>query len=109
MLRILGDNGKANDNILMHILSPYPAHRSALTDCEKLVRSSLGQSKAILIYGYDAADWPLEPAIRAFEALASSRVHLGARCVAKFRELIHPVHSSGAVFAWQVLDIQPVV
>ena len=22
-----------NDNILMHILSPYPAHRSAVTDC----------------------------------------------------------------------------
>jgi hypothetical protein len=32
MLRFLGDNGKLNDNILMHILSPYPEHRSALTD-----------------------------------------------------------------------------
>jgi len=27
----MGDNGKPNDNMLMHILSPYPAHRSALT------------------------------------------------------------------------------
>ena len=35
MLRLLGDNGKPNDNILMHILSPYAAHRSALTDCAK--------------------------------------------------------------------------
>src|SRR6266550_9531538 len=43
MLRVLGDNGKANDNILMHLLSPYPAHRSALTDCEKLVDSRLGR------------------------------------------------------------------
>jgi hypothetical protein len=34
MLRFLGDNGKENSNILMHILSPYPAHRSALTDCD---------------------------------------------------------------------------
>ncbi len=37
MLRLMGDNGKANDNMLMHILSPYPSHRSALTDCEKLL------------------------------------------------------------------------
>ncbi len=36
LLRVLGDNGKPNDNMLMHILSPYPQHRSALTDCEKL-------------------------------------------------------------------------
>ncbi len=35
MLRLLGDNGKPNDNILMHILSPYSRHRSALTDCAK--------------------------------------------------------------------------
>jgi hypothetical protein len=34
--RILGDNGKLNDNMLMHILSPYPQHRSAVTDCNKL-------------------------------------------------------------------------
>lgn len=32
MLRLMGDNGKLNENILMHILSPYPEHRSALTD-----------------------------------------------------------------------------
>src|SRR5262245_55984299 len=41
MLRLLGDNGKLNDNMLMHILSPYAAHRSALTDCDKLTHSSL--------------------------------------------------------------------
>jgi len=53
MLRLMGDNGKPNDNILMHILSPYPAHRSALTDCSKLRRSSLECQQAIIIYGYD--------------------------------------------------------
>jgi hypothetical protein len=36
LLRLKGDNGKPNDNMLMHILSPYPQHRSALTDCVKL-------------------------------------------------------------------------
>ena len=102
MLRILGDNGKANDNILMHLLSPYPAHRSALTDCEKLAESSLGRRKAILIYGYEAAAWPLEPAIGAFEDLARARVSLGKRLAAEFRGLVHPVHSNGSVFAWEL-------
>ena len=102
MLRILGDNGKANDNILMHLLSPYPAHRSALTDCEKLAASRLGRRKAILIYGYNADAWPLEPAIGAFEALARARVNLGRRFSKEFHDLVHPVHSSGAVFAWEL-------
>ncbi len=102
MLRVLGDNGKANDNILMHILSPYPSHRSAVTDCLKLVHSKLGQRKAILIYGYEAADWPLEPAIEAFEALASRQVKLGSRERAAFNGLIHPVHAAGQVFVWEI-------
>jgi hypothetical protein len=45
MLRLMGDNGKPNDNMLMHILSPYPANRSALTDCVKLLESGLGGRK----------------------------------------------------------------
>jgi hypothetical protein len=49
----MGDNGKPNDNMLMHILSPYPSHRSALTDCQKLAASGFSGSLAILIYGYD--------------------------------------------------------
>jgi hypothetical protein len=39
MLRFMGHNGKPNDNILMHILAPYPKHRSVLTDSQKLVGS----------------------------------------------------------------------
>jgi hypothetical protein len=102
MLRILGDNGKANDNILMHILSPYPAHRSSLTDCVKLAKSMLAKRKAVLIYGYDSEDWPLAPAIAAFEALAASKVRLGPRQQAAFSGLVHPVHGSGEVFAWEI-------
>lgn len=67
MLRMLGDNGKPNDNILMHILSPYPAHRSALTGCTKLLESGLPGRKAIIIFGYEYEDWPMTPAINAFE------------------------------------------
>lgn len=102
MLRIMGDNGKLNDNMLMHILSPYPAHRSALTDCTKLLGSELGIHKAILIYGYDYPDWPMDPAIDAFQALADRRVNLASHAVASFDGLIHPVHQRGRVFGWQV-------
>lgn len=102
MLRMLGDNGKANDNILMHILSPYPRHRSALTDCEKLAASGFTGRRAILIYAYEAADWPVDPAVRAFVNLAASRVKLGPEAYSTFTGLVHPVHSTGSVHAWQV-------
>jgi hypothetical protein len=102
MLRSLGDNGKLNDNIVMHILSPYPAHRSALTDCVKLVSSSLGRRRAVLIYGFEHEEWPLSPAIEAFEALARSKVRLLHTCLAPFFDLVHPYHSRGRVVAWEI-------
>jgi len=107
MLRILGDNGKANDNILMHILSPYSEHRSALTDCDKLSRSALGRRKMILIYGYESAGWPLATAIDAFESLALRRVSMSTRRTTAFEGLMHPVHRSGKVFAWEIGPLSP--
>jgi hypothetical protein len=107
MLRFMGDNGKPNDNMLMHILSPYPKHRSALTDCQKLVGSGFTQPHALLIYGYDYDDWPMEPAIEAFEQLARYRVQLGQGYFARFYELIHPVHQRGGVFVWKVSSLGP--
>jgi hypothetical protein len=77
MIRLMGDNGKPNDNMLTHILSPYRQHRSALTDCEKLaVSGSDGRRKAVVIFGYEYPDWPFGPAIGAFELLARQRVRL---------------------------------
>lgn len=104
MLRLMGDNGKTNDNILMHILSPYPAQRSALTDCEKLVDSTLANQKAIVIYGYDYPGWPMDPVVDAFEVLARRRVVLGNGIVYGFDDLVHPVHREGRVFGWQLLE-----
>jgi hypothetical protein len=98
----MGDNGKPNDNMLMHVLSPYPAHRSAVTDCYKLARSTLGKRKAVMIVAYEYEDWPAEPAIDAFEALAGRQTRLGTRFVAAFDDLVHPVHRSGAVFVWEI-------
>ena len=102
MLRLFGDNGKLNDNMLMHILSPYPAHRSALTDCDKLIASGLAGRKAIVIFGYDYDRWAMDPAIEAFETLASERVIVGERHEAAYDHLMHPVHQRGRVFAWEI-------
>jgi hypothetical protein len=97
MLRVMGDNGKPNDNILMHILSPYAAHRSALTDCQKLVLSGFEGRKAILIFGYEYDDFPMEPALWAFETLAKAKVRLSQRYEAQMQNLVHPVHQRGRV------------
>jgi len=99
---MLGDNGKPNDNMIMHVLSPYPEHRSALTDCFKLANSSLGVRKAILVYGFESERWSLGPIINSFEALASRTVRLGRRAEAAFSGLVHPIHDRGAVFVWEV-------
>src|SRR6266498_3479205 len=105
MLRFMGDNGKPNDNMLMHILSPYPKHRSALTDCQKLVGSGFEEPYGILIYAYDYDGWPMEPAVEAFEQLARHRVQLGPRHFASFGGLIHPVHRRGGVFVWELSSL----
>lgn len=102
LLRFLGDNGRPNDNMLMHILSPYPQDRSALTDCSKLAASPIAERKAVMIFGYPHEEWPLEPAISAFERLAAASVRLGARRSAGVDGLIHPVHRAAAVYAWEI-------
>jgi hypothetical protein len=102
MLRVMGDNGKPNDNILMHILSPYSADRSAVTDCDKLLNSGLDGRKAIVIFAFEYDRYPAEPVIRAFELLARDRVIVGPRNVAAFDDLVHPVHKRGRVYAWEI-------
>lgn len=104
LLRLLGDNGLKNDNMLMHILSPYPVDHSALSDCPKLLQSGFEGRKAIVIIGYDYDTLPLEPAIRAFELLASHEVNLVPAGPAPFNDLIHPVHQRGAVFGWEISE-----
>ena len=102
MLRLMGENGKANDNMLMHILSPYAIHRSALTNCEKLLGSRLAGCKAIVIYGFDYSELPMDPAIEAFVFLARARVSLGPCAAATYSGLVHPVHREGRDFRWEL-------
>jgi hypothetical protein len=102
MARFRGDNGKPDDTALKDLLSPYESERSALTDAVKLSRSGFPSRKAILIYGFEFEDRPLEPAIAAFETLAKERVRLGTRHRTAMGPLVHPVHSTGVVFGWEV-------
>ena len=102
MLRMMGDNGKPNDNMIGHILSPYARHRSALTDVAKLKESGFPGEKAILIFGYDYPDYPMELALDAFEKLADRGVST-PRAEAEFRDLVHPIHQAGRVAVWGVV------
>lgn len=106
MARFRGDNGKPDDTSLKDLLSPYPADRSALTDAVKLAHSGFDCGKAILIYGFDYSNRPLEPAIHAFELLASEVVELGRRVQAPLGDLVHPVHAFGAVFGWEIRELE---
>lgn len=103
LLRFLGDNGKPNDNMIAHLLSPYPEDRSALTDCEKLLENALGRRCAVVIIAYECRERRLELAIEAFECLARARIKLGPRVEMPFSGLVHPVHQAGTVFGWEIL------
>jgi hypothetical protein len=102
MARLRGDNGKPDDTAIKDILSPYEPDRSALADCSKLATADFACRKAIVIYGFDYPDRLLDPLIDAFELLAARRVQMGPRAVATFGPLVHPVHSAGRVFGWEV-------
>ena len=102
MLRMYGDNGKPNDNMLLHLLSPYPKHRSAVTDTTKLRESGFAHRLAIVIYGYESERFPLLPAIAAFEILSRDLTGLSVRCEAQFEGLVHPVHRAGSVYGWEI-------
>jgi len=102
MARPNGDNGKPDDTAIKDILSPFSVDRSAVSDCRKLAQSDIAPHRAILIYGFDDPRRPLAEMITAFETLARTRASLSDRHQAGIGPLVHPVHKTGAVFAWEV-------
>ena len=95
LLRYVSEDGRLAGNILAH-------HRAAVASCVRLAASPLGESKAIIIYGFDDRQWPLDPAIDGFERLARAKVELGPRCEARFDTLWHPVYARGRAFGWSI-------
>ena len=104
MLRLVDDNGNPNDNMLMHILSPYPNDRSALTDCLKLANSGLVGRKAVMIYGFD---YPSHPWIRQSKHLSFWPAGGQADCSRGWliEELGASVHREGRVFGWEIVPL----
>jgi hypothetical protein len=103
MARFYGDNNKPDDTGIKDVLSPFDTDRSAVADCAKLIATTGPERKAILIYGFDAPQRPVEVIIDAFEVLACRLVKLGPRWMAGFTDLVHPVHRQGAVYGWEVM------
>ncbi len=102
MIRVRGDNGKLADLSVQDVLSPYESDHSALSDCTKLAQANFDARRAVLIYGFEDQERPLDVLVEAFEALAVHYVRLGPRAVAHVPALIHPVFSRARVFAWEV-------
>ncbi len=103
MARFWGDNGKPDDTAIKDLLSPYPKHRSAVTDCSKLGASRFACRTGIIIYGFEYDDMPLEPAISSWEILAKQLVRIGDRITCPVsKTLVHPVHREACVFGWEI-------
>ena len=105
MARLYGDNGKPDDTAVGQVLSPYASDHSALSDCVKLVEANFTARTAVMIYGFDNEQRPIERLIEAFELLTSASVALGPRHTAAFGPLVHPVHRDGIVWLWEVRGI----
>ena len=106
LARLGRDNGTYEDAAIKKILSPYSDDRSAVTDCVKLTRSGFAGKCAILIYGFEDPQRPLDWLIEAFEAVAARTAVLGPRQQAPVRQLVHPVFAAGQVYAWEVVRDQ---
>ncbi len=96
------DIGKPDDTSIKDILSPWDSDGSAVADTKKLLRFGPPVKSAMLIYGFDDDDRPLDRMIDAFEVLASRAVVLGQRQTSELGALVHPAHSRGKVFGWEV-------
>ena len=65
-----------------------------------MIDSEFHGRKAVVIYGHDGPQFPMDLAIEAFEVLGRRTVRMGERAVASYDELVHPVHTAGRVLAW---------
>jgi len=52
---------------------------------------SLQLHELLAIHNY-SEEWPLEPALHAFEVLAGDVVRTGPRCTASFTDFVDPIH-----------------
>jgi hypothetical protein len=71
-------------------LKRVDARHPQAVNVRSLVLSQFTCQKALLVYGFEYPNWPLEPAIAALEALMRAQVSCGPRITATLVDLIHP-------------------
>jgi hypothetical protein len=107
MARPFSDDDRQSDHWSENLLHPYADKTSAVGDAMKLQSLQAELSKAVLIYGFEHAtpQVPLEPAVRAFELIATkvAGVRLGRRIEEMRDALLHPAHAVLRVYGWEVL------
>jgi hypothetical protein len=104
--RPFGDNGKQAEDWSVNLLHPYPGNVSSIGDCLKLLRWPGPERKAVIVVGYEhvPAQIDITPLINSFEAIAKHVMafHLSSRVECQRSGLIHPVHQSLRLFAWEI-------
>lgn len=103
MARARGDNGKPDEYYLKDLLSPYREDNGVVGDAAKLRASTFPGRKAVLVYGFDHEDRQLDAVIEVIEFVLERNGRISERYQADFADLIHPVHSRGRVFAWELV------
>jgi|SRR5579863_7026707 len=105
--RPFGDNGREAENWSVNLLHPYPGNVSAIGDCYKLLEYAGLERRAVLVIGYEH-NRPLidlSPLLSAFEVVTREvcGIRLSKRSEIYRAELVHPIHQSLRVAAWEVL------
>jgi len=107
--RPFGDNGREAENWSVNLLHPYQGNVSTIGDCYKLANLQCAERKAVVVVGCEhlPANVNLTPLIESFEAVAKyvAHIELSARVECRRDGLVHPVHQSVRVFAWEVLGL----
>ena len=106
--RPYGDNGREAENWSVNLLHPYRGNVSTVGDCHKLANLPGPERKAVVVIGYEHVPPKVDLTIlvESFEAIAKhvARIELTPRVETRRQNLIHPVHQSVRVFAWEVLE-----
>lgn len=99
-------NGKEAENWSVNLLHPYPGNVSTIGDCYKLLGLEGPERKAVVVIGYEHVPprISLTPLVESFEVLAKhvASMELSPRIETHIEDLIHPIHQSVRIFAWQV-------
>jgi len=105
--RPYGDNEKEAENWSVNLLHPYPGNVSTVGDCYKLRDLQGTERKAVVVIGSEHVPpkISLTPMVESFEVVARyvAGMNLSTRIEVSVSDLIHPVHQSAKIFAWQLL------